>query len=43
MNYDLSYLLDIAHLCQTILRLTNNMTREEFLMMKELILLYYMK
>ena len=30
MNYDLSYLLDIAQLCQTILRLTNNLTKDEF-------------
>jgi uncharacterized protein with HEPN domain len=30
MNQDQSYLLDIAKLCQTILRLTNNMTEVEF-------------
>jgi uncharacterized protein with HEPN domain len=30
MNYDLSYLLDISRLCQTILRLTNNMTKDDF-------------
>ena len=30
MNQDQSYLLDIAKLCQTILRLTDNMTETEF-------------
>lgn len=30
MNQDQSYLLDIAKLCQTILRLTANMTEAEF-------------
>jgi uncharacterized protein with HEPN domain len=30
MNQDKSYLLDIAKLCQTILRLTHNMTEREF-------------
>ncbi|NJO42554.1 MAG: DUF86 domain-containing protein [Cyanobacteria bacterium CRU_2_1] len=30
MNQDESYLLDIAKLCQTILRLTDNMTEAEF-------------
>ena len=30
MNQDLSYLLDMAKLCQTILRLTANMTQAEF-------------
>jgi len=30
MNQDQSYLLDIAKLCQTILRLTSNMTEAEF-------------
>lgn len=30
MNQDPSYLLDIAKLCQTILRLTANMTEAEF-------------
>ncbi|MGI0479170.1 DUF86 domain-containing protein [Geminocystis sp. CENA526] len=30
MNYDQSYLLDIANLCETILRLTDNMTKENF-------------
>lgn len=30
MNQDPSYLLDIARLCQTILRLTHNMTEQEF-------------
>lgn len=30
MNKDESYLLDLAHLCQTILKLTENMTKAEF-------------
>ena len=30
MNQDKSYLLDLAKLCQTILRLTNNMTETDF-------------
>jgi uncharacterized protein with HEPN domain len=30
MNQDQSYLLDIAKLCQTILRLIDNMTEAEF-------------
>ena len=30
MNRDPSYLLDIAKLCQTMLRLTANMTKAEF-------------
>jgi len=31
MNQDESYLLDIAKLCQTTLRLTHNMTEAEFI------------
>lgn len=31
MNRDISYLLDIAKLCQTIIRLTNDMTEAEFI------------
>ena len=31
MSKDISYLLDIAKFCKTIMRLTDNMTKEQFL------------